>query len=74
MTTLRNRRALSMRRRTGLQCEDYQTAMGRTPRHSQSWSDLSEPRTTETVVDLILFAVVFTVVSIVVLAIFEGAR
>jgi|GEM_PF-6773797 len=72
MTALRNRRALSMRRRTGLQCEDYQTAMGRTPRHSQSWADLNEPRTT--VADLILFAVVFTVVSIVVLAIFGGAR
>jgi hypothetical protein len=41
MTTLRNRRALSMRRRTGLQCEDYQTAMGRTPRHAQGWADLA---------------------------------
>jgi hypothetical protein len=40
MTTLRNRRALSMRRRSGIQT-DYQTAMGRTPRHAQGWSDLT---------------------------------
>lgn len=40
MTTqhLRHRRLLSADRRLGSQT-DYQTAMGRTPRHAQGWRD-----------------------------------
>ena len=36
---IRHRRLLSSTRRDGLQVT-YQAAMGRTPRHAQSWADI----------------------------------
>ena len=61
MTTLRNRRALSMRRRSGLQTDDYQTAMGRTPRHAQGWADLTPQRASQVDPDWIVGAVMVAI-------------